>query len=167
VARLVFLTGKDVFIVSVKCVCGIAYGKPLTDIVGIYEIVDEKNKIKRIFILVLLLLCHWAIGAQCACGIRLHVFTRLGPWNRSFGQNDKPAGNNELSSLDRTHYTHIPYTTHVGLTPYYDSIIISVLLVSLVQYLYIIRYRDTDNERGVCELTSSVSATNSFAHQMY
>lgn len=43
----------------------------------------------------------------------------------------KPAGNNGLSSLDRTHYAPaIPYTTHVLCN---DSIIISFLLVSLAQ----------------------------------
>jgi len=52
-----------------------------------------------------------------------------GPRNRSFDLSDKPAGNNGLSSLDRTHYTPaISYTTHVDCN---DSIIISVLLVSL------------------------------------
>jgi len=53
--------------------------------------------------------------------------------NRPFDLNDKPAGNNELSSLDRTHYTPISYTTHVGY--YNDSIIISVFGIVPIQYV--------------------------------
>lgn len=88
-------------------------------------------------------LSDWCAARPCNSIVRFYATTR----HAKTDPNDKPTGNNGLSSLDRTHYTQaIPYTTHVQCN---DFIIISVLnLYNIIRF-----QRYPFNGRGACVLT--------------